>query len=103
MTFRSAEGAARFRDAYGMNWLSRTLAPYFGCCTDENKVRETNFFGNWLEVSKAPDPTLIDWRNHGKGTKSAIERALVFFIVMIVLLIVNLALLVILKEVEKDL
>jgi hypothetical protein len=36
VTFRSAEGAARFRDAYSMNWISRTLAPYFGCCTDEN-------------------------------------------------------------------
>jgi len=68
------EGAARFVNAYQMTSLSRFI---FGlsccCCINKESYERKLFFGKWLKVREAIDPTLILWENLGISQK---ERCL---------------------------
>jgi hypothetical protein len=53
-------------------------------------------------VSKAPDPTLINWENHGFSNKMRLLRVVTIAIVFFVFLAVNLVLIVRIKVFERN-
>ena len=65
ITFRSMEGAARFKQAYNMNALERLWVTVCCCCTDKESFYRKLFHGRFLKVESAMEPSLIMWEHQG--------------------------------------
>ena len=58
--------------------------------------------GQLIQVSKAPDPSLIIWENHGVSNKWKFLRVIAISIVFIVFVAFNLVLMVAIKVFERN-
>lgn len=63
ITFRSMEGAARFKQAYNMNKLQRLWVTVCCCCADKESFYRKLFHGRFLQVESAMEPSLIMWEH----------------------------------------
>ena len=72
-------------------------------CPCGDKSLKAKYLGNrWPAVSEAPDPTLIIWKNLGKGKIERCCRNLTIFLAAITLLAVGFVAIVKLYEVNDD-
>ena len=72
------------------------------CCDDPNLLRSKYLGARWPRVSEAPDPSLIIWKNLGKGKIERCCRNVTIFVAAFILLTLGFWVIVKIYEVNDD-
>ena len=94
--FQSMNGKQKFLKAMDVGKCKRY------CPCGDKRLKNKYLGKRWPAVSEAPDPTLIIWKNLGKGKIERCCRNLTIFLAAIVLLAVGFLAIVKLYEVNED-
>ena len=82
--------------------LTRCCGGCSACCGDVQQLRNRYLGGRWPRVSEAPDPSLIIWKNLGKGKIERCCRNVTIFLAAFALLSLGFWAIVNIYEVNDD-
>ena len=97
-TFMSMNGQAKALNAFKIPKARRCCMIF--CCS-KNKLEHKYFEGRWLEVERAPEPSIINWENLAVGPCNQCVRKLFIALISIILMAASFALILIAKQEEK--
>jgi hypothetical protein len=92
---RSMNGQRKLVDRFRAGKIKR-------CCMDKDKIAGRYIRGNWPEVSRAPEPTVINWENLRVGTCNRCLRVSVSVLVSILLMAASFTVIILGKQYEQQ-